>query len=299
MEIKSRRNFCKIIALSPLLATSLFSIQTNPIHEKFNIKMNGELDDDLFIVKVTKDNLKMTHCMQMHNPKNIFNYNGKSIVSTPIYGMIELDENIYTTKNEITLFFEANEREELFNLPKLRERTHFKAVELFINNKILIPSLLPEKNDVPDYPTWFGSDSEEGFCTIDLKGGPKNTSVFNYYKLWENAICGTGILLPSSAEVEIFLFNEIGEKLFTFKEYITQEPKNLLSNEVKNKNFNSHILTEIDGNLYSQFEIKTNDSYIKENAITKMIIKYNHEYFSIPFPYPMPYPNRIYAMSLK
>lgn len=298
MEIKSRRNFCKIIALSPLLATSLFSIQTNPIHEKFNIKMNGELDDDLFIVKVSKNKLNMSHCFQMHNPKNIFNYNGKSIVSTPIYGMIELDENIYTTKNEITLFFEANEREELFDLPKLRERTHFKAVELFINNKVLIPSLLPEKNDVPDYPTWFGSESEEGFCTIDLKGGPKNDSIFNYYKLWENAVCGTGILLPSSAEIEIYLFNDSGEKLFSYKEIVTTEPKNLLSNEVKVNSFDAHILTEIDGKIYSQFEIKTNDAYIKTNAITKMIIKYNEEYFNIPLPYPMPYPNRIYAMSL-
>lgn len=293
-----RRNFCKAIVLSPFLASSLLSLELNSLQDMFHVTMKGELDDDLFIVKATQKYTKMTHCFQMHNPKNLFNYNGSAITSTPIYGMIEYDEKLYSMKNELTLFFVANEREEVFDLPKLRERTHFKAVDLFVNKKVLIPSLLPEKNDVPEYPTWFGSESEEGFCTLDLKGGPKDNSVFNYYKLWENAVCGTGILFPSSSNVEIYLFNETGERLFTFNEFISTEPKNLISNEIKSKKFDSHIFTEVDGNIYSQFEVKTNDAYIKKNAITKVVIKYNNQYFDIPMPYPMPYPNRFYAMSL-
>jgi hypothetical protein len=298
MDNESRRTFCKAIVLSPFLASSLLSLELNSLQNVFHVTMNGELDDDLFIVKSTQKYTNMTHCFQMHNPKNLFNYNGKAVVSTPIYGMIEYDEKLYATKNELTLFFVANEREEVFNLPKLRERTHFKAVDLFVNKKVLIPSLLPEKNDVPEYPTWFGSESEEGFCTLDLKGGPKDNSVFNYYKLWENAVCGVGILIPSSSFVEIFLFNESGERLFTFNEYISTEPKNLISNEIKSKKFDSHIFTEVDGNIYSQFEVKTNDAYIMKNAITKVVIKYNNQYYDIPMPYPVPYPNRFYAMSL-
>lgn len=293
-----RRNFCKAIVLSPFLASSLLSLELNSLQDMFHVTMKGELDDDLFIVKATQKHTKMTHCFQMHNPKNLFNYNGSAITSTPIYGMIEYDEKLYSMKNELTLFFVANEREEVFDLPKLRERTHFKAVDLFVNKKVLIPSLLPEKNDVPEYPTWFGSESEEGFCTLDLKGGPKDNSVFNYYKLWENAVCGTGILFPSSSNVEIYLFNETGERLFTFNEFISTEPKNLISNEIKSKEFDPHIFTEVDGNIYSQFEVKTNDAYIMKNAITKVVIKYNNQYFDIPMPYPMPYPNRFYAMSL-
>lgn len=289
----NRRNFI-FLSASLLFSKNLFANTTTVFSKKpltTNIAMNGDLDDDLFIVKSTPGINTMTHCFQMHNPKENFNYRGVNVKSENIYGVIEFNDNISLNKNEMLSLFVANEREEMYDLPKLRARTHFKAVPLYVDNKILIPSLIPEKNDVPNYPVWFGND--EGYCDITK---PKD---YNYYKLWENAVCGGGFIFPTKGKVEIKLFNEENGLMFTFEETVSNEPKNLLSNEVKYEDFSRHLLAEVDGGVYSETNNNVLNSFVMRYAITKAIITKDGKTFTVDFPYPLPYPNRLYAMSLR
>lgn len=279
----------KFLLLSSLVITSKLLAKT---YEKHNISMNGDLDDDLFIIKATETYNEMTHCFQMHNPKEFFSYEGNKIKSSPIYGTINFSTDFILEDSQVIVTCVANEREELFELPKLRERTHFKAVPFLVDGKKLIPSLMPEWNDVPNYPTWFGSEKE--VCFIDSS----KSKDYNYYKLWENAVCGVGIILPYKCNAQIHLFNEYDEKLFTFNEYLDSNPKNLISDEVKSKEISDHILTEVDGTVYKENGTETDDIYIMKNAITKMLITFDNKMFNISLPYPLPYPNRLYGVAL-
>lgn len=279
-----RRKFLLISSL--FISSSLLASKT----KQNTISMKGDLDDDLFIIKSSSNNNLMTHCFQMHNPKNIFNYEGNAIKSIPIYGNIDFKEKISLNNDEVACICVANEREEIYDLPKLRERSHFKAVDFFVDNKILIPSLLPEKNDVPNYPLWFGNENEA--CSLEEK-----PTGYNYYKLWENAVCGVGLIFPKSGLIEIELYNENGDRLFGFNETINSKPKQLISNQIKEEDFEKHILAEIDGFVYHE-NSNIDDEFIKKNAIAIMIVSFDNQTIQITLPYPLPYPNRIYAMCI-
>ena len=284
----NRRNFLKISALlayaGPLWAGNIRTL---------NIGMKGDLDDDLFIVKTKGLQSKMLECMQMHNPKKEFIYDGKVVESKPIYGMIDFVDKYTLGSNEIYSFFVANEREEIFDHPKLNMRSHFRAVDLYANGDVLIPQLLPEDNDVPNYPTWFGSEDE--YCRID---GVK-TVEYNYYKLWENAICGAGIVISRSADVEIKLFSSEHKLLFTASQKVTNKSEQVkFFDVVKNKPFTKHLLAEVDGEVYKNEGKQPNDKYVKQYSIARAIVNIGKEKHIVIFPYPFPYPNRLYIKSI-
>ncbi|AXH16382.1 hypothetical protein CP985_03280 [Malaciobacter mytili LMG 24559] len=291
-----RRNFLKYLAIAPFIISNAFSNNGNL--DKFgtvslaNLKMKGDLDDDLFVLLNSKDNTNFLHCYQMHNPKEFFNYQGKKIKSEAIYGMIDFKDTIAIGENHVLSLFVANEREEVFELPQLRIRTHFKAVDLTLNNKVLIPALIPENNDVPGYPVWFGND--EGYCIID----ETKAENYNYYKLWENAICGGAFVISKSQKVNIKLFNSRNDLMFNYTGIADTTPKQLVYDEVKNDEFSSHIFAEVDGAVYDGTNESTNNAFIKANAITKVLIELNGEIITIDLPYPLPYPNRLYISSI-
>lgn len=284
--MNSRRKFLLYSAL--LMSSSLLSSKI----KQNTLSMKGDLDDDLFIIKSNNNGNTLTHCLQMHNPKNFFAYEGNAVKSTQIYGVIDFKEKISIKSDEVFCVCVANEREEIYDLPKLRERSHFKAVDFFVDNKILIPSLMPEKNDVPNYPVWFGNENQP--CSIDEKD---KVVGYNYYKLWENAVCGVGLIFPKTGKVEIQLYNENGDRLFSFNEIVTNKPKQLISEQVKYDDFEAHVLAEIDGFVYSE-NSNTDDEFIKKNAIVNAVISFDKETIQVTLPYPLPYPNRIYAIAV-
>lgn len=285
----TRRSFVLSSLLFPFSA-SLFGITLNK--KIINIDMKGDLDDDLFIIKTSSNKSDMLECLQMHNPRNEFIYQGDVVKSNPIYGIIDFDKKYNINENEILSLFVANEREELFDLQKLRIRSHFRAVDLKANKQVLIPSLLPENNDVENFPTWFGS--EEDYCTVD---GSKVAS-YNYYKLWENATCGGGFIIKNPTSVTIKLYSSNNSLMFTAHQNVTSKPKRIIYEEVINKKLDSHVLVEVDGGVYGSIDNAPNDEFVKEFAITKAIITMNEINYEISFPYPLPYPNRLYLKSI-
>lgn len=284
----TRRNFIGSLLTLPL--TNLYAKEKK--RSIANVKIKGDLDDDLFITKVNSKKSKMLVCKQMHNPKNFFDYRGTAVPSTAIYGVIDYDEQHFVNDDKIMLIMLANEREEINDLPTLNHRTHFKAVNLLCNDKIVIPSLMPEWNDVPGYPVWF-TDGET-YCSTSVKK-PKN---YNYYKLWENAICGTAIIVPFFGDVEVFLFNEDGDITFKYHTVVSKEPQQLLSDATKQLSFPNHLLAESNGKIYDYTDDEKSDNEIRKLCAHKIMVKKNTTIFVASFPYPMPYPNRIYIQSI-
>ena len=289
--MKNRRKFLEYAAFGLMSMVALNAKTTNVINAQVSIK--GALDDDLFVIKSTAGNNEMKHCYQMHNPKKYFNYHGKAIESNNIYGDIDFNRSIsIENENEVLSIFLANEREEINDLPRLFMRSHFKAVDLKCNDKILIPELIPEHNSVPGYPVWFGND--EGYCFVD----EKDARTYNYYKMWENAICGGGFIFNKECNVEFKMFAKNNKLISTVNQKVTIEPKNLISSEVKSKKFSSHILTETNGKVFDNKKNKKEDEIIKNTSIDKIIITFNKTVIELDLPYPLPYINRLYAVAL-
>ncbi|SMP85853.1 hypothetical protein SAMN06313486_10110 [Epsilonproteobacteria bacterium SCGC AD-308-P11] len=222
-----------------ILVISLCVLVTLSIAEEVssvNIKMNGMLDDDLFIMTTSTKGWDFKECFQMHNPNERFFLDGQKCLSQHISGWIDYDKNISMKKKQIILIALANEREESVADKKLVLRTHYKSSEVFVNNNILIPSMLPEKNDLPDAPLWFDINSD------------KNS--YNYYNFWENAVINVGLIFSAAGIYNISLFNLDGELVASCFTHIRNTASHIKFKLLKAEGVELHELTEIDGGVF-------------------------------------------------
>ncbi len=248
--------------------------------KNITISINGDLDDDLFILKNTPSTTNFLDCHQMHNPTDTFLYDGKVIPSKKIYGKIAFKKSYTLDSNDILLVMSANEREEINPTRSLEKRTHFKSVDLFADKDVLIPSLMPEYHDSPNYPLWFGKDDAP--CMAQ-------TSEYNYYQLWENAIVNLGIIFGDTGSYTLHFINKSDKILFSKTILVTKNVQNI-------KLLGTHPLTEVDGTVFAGDS--TNDKLIKKEAIDAIIIEKDDERRYIKLPYFFPYINRIYVKGL-
>jgi len=261
--------------------------------------MNGDLDDDLFIIKMTKEDTNLIKAYQMHNPEKRFQYNDVSIKSERIYGIVNFNDSYNINNQEVYAFMLANEREEFRPKKELSNRTHYKSTNLKINNIELIPSMLPEKKDIKNYQTWFNDPTE--VC----KDKPVNPDLiysnYNYYQLWENAIVNLGLVVSTGSDIEILAYNLDGIEVFSYKgklkSQITIKPK-IFSN-IYNK-IDKHTFTESNGKVYyskKQYR-ENNDKEIITNAINDIKITIDKKDYYMELPYPMPYINNIFVLKI-
>jgi hypothetical protein len=271
-----RRDFFKILLF--FLTATLYA---NKELRDVRVAINGDLDDDLFILKNNSKETIFLECFQMHNPKKFFLYDSKAILSKNIYGFINFDKTFLLKENEILLIATANEREEIHPQKELFNRTHFKSVDLFVDNKVFFPSMMPENNDIPGYPTWFSDENPP--CQ-------KSYKEYNYYKLWENSIINLGFVFAKSGNYRFEFLNRYDQIVFSKEYFISKNIQNL-------KIFkNHHTLCEIDGSLYDGND--DNDNFIKENAIRRVVIYDDKNIFDFVLPYPWVYVNRLYTKAL-
>lgn len=240
------------------------------------LSIHGDLDDDLFVLRSRPDTAYFSDCLQMHNPNDYFYYASETVPSRHIYGLIDFDKTYRLKEDEVLLAMTANEREEIDPAKALLARTHYKSVELKANGKVLIPSLMPEYNDVPDYPLWFGPDEKP---IVPQKRG------YNYYKLWENAVVNLGLIFAHEGEVTLYFTDHEGAIHFQKSVRVTQAVQNI-------KLLGTHPLTEADGSVYDGFA--TDDDTIRKRAIEGIIIEIDGTRRFVKLPYPMPYVNRIF-----
>jgi len=224
-------------------------------------------------------------CLQMHNPSNIFSLDGKSTKSKHIPGWIDYYKQIELNNNEALLIVLANEREEKIEEKILYARTHYKSDALKINNKVLIPSMNPDKNDLSDAPLWFDPNGDKQYC--------------NYYEVWENASINIALVLPHPSNYLISFFNKNNKLIITKKINVSKEPMNIKFDKIKNIRINSYALTEIDGGAYKKKDmVDADNKVVRDMAIYKIIIQSESgDIIEIPLPYPAPYINRIYITS--
>lgn len=243
------------------------------------IKINGDLDDDLFILKSSTQKVDFLDCLQMHNPTEQFFYDGKIVKSEKIYGLVDFNKTYKLSEDETLLVMTANEREEINPKRVLLKRTHFKSVDLFADDKVFIPSLMPEYDEVPNYPLWFGRDDKP--CTA-------HESDYNYYKLWENAIVNLGLVFGSRGDYILHFINQNSQIIFKTEVQINTKRKNI-------RLLGSHTLTEVDGTIFAG---NSDDEKIREKVIDAIIIEKEGQKQYIKLPYLFPYINRIFVRGL-
>jgi len=284
----NRRNFIKLssIAIGNTLTAQPIESDNKANSTPVNIKMLGDLDDDLIIIKATPNSWKFECCFQMHNPTNIFSLEGKTTKSVHAPGWIDYEKDISLQDNEIMLIALANEREERENTKSLLARTHYKSVELYANKKILIPSMIPEKNDLPDVPTWYDSRSPN--------------AAYNYYRAWENAVVNVGLIFPKSGNYKIHMINKYGNIVATQMFNISNKAKNIKFDNSLNGSLGIHPMLEIDGGVYGvDGHNVPNDDIVKELVPYSVLIEdINGKLTKIPFPYPFAYINRVFCRSI-
>jgi len=271
-----------------MLVNSIFA-------NNINLKMKGSLDDDLFVLKANLENTKLISAYQMHNPNEYFQYIDIPVKTTKIYGVVDFNLNYNIKDNEILLVMLANEREEFRPEKVLYARTHYKSVPLYINNTKLIPSMMPEKKDMPLYPTWFGDETE--VCQDKPVDAHTIYLNYNYYKLWENAIVNTGLIMKGEGNIQIEWYNLNGKKLFEYKGKV-KKGKTINLRPIKSaiKIIDHHKMTEADGRNY--INGKNNDKEVKKNACNDIKVIFNKKEYYIQMPYPMPYINRFFVTAI-
>jgi len=272
----------------------LFIVSSSLLSNQFSIKLSGELDDDLFIIKSSSNNTKLIEIKQMHNPSLKFKYDNNIYTSSHIPGTINFKKKFNSNKNNIYIVALANEREEIWSGRKIKHRTHYKSDALFVDNKILLPALMPEYNSVPDYPLWFNKENDCKYKACYERQVKGSSEQYNYYRLWENAIVQLGIIFPEPDEVEVFMYNNSGNLLYSYTSDITSTPKNLVSEKLKYNIVSGHPFAEV-GNVLNL----TKEQLPNKEFIDTMLINYKDEVYLIKMPYPFMYPNRLFAMSVK
>jgi len=273
-----------------LLADNSEPIKKSTNKDKFNISINGDLDDDLIIIKSTPKSSKIVEIQQMHNSSGVFKYNGDAYHIKHSPGYIQFNESFNIKDEEIYCICLANEREDAqFPLSK-RFRTHYKSEKLLFNKQIFFPPLMPEYNSVPKYPLWFG----ENEVPVTSNRKDVNGDTYNYYNLFENSVVPFGIVVPKEGNIEILLFNQKNEVMYTYNDKVTTQVKNLKNNLLKKGKFNKHIFTELNNIVHkdSNNQVKNND------YITNVVVIYKGKTINVPLPYPIMYPNLIYSVAV-
>lgn len=281
-------NMLKLSALaysSILFPSAMFANSSK--RDSFTISINGDLDDDLIVLKSTPLNTRILDIYQMHNPSGQFEYNKVMYKIKECPGFINFAKRyFFGSKNEIYIVALANEREEAHITKRIR--THYKNEKLLYNGKIFLPALMPEYNSVPNYPVWFQDDDTPTVRKEDING-----NTYNYYHLFDNTIIQLGLVFPTPGNVRIRLYGKNNELIYTFEEEITFLPKNLRSNELKQNLIKSHPFTEI-GDILNE---STENEIRNENIIKTIVIEYRNDLYVIAPPYPLIYPNLIFGVA--
>lgn len=279
----TRRDFLEksILCTSALLLPS-YSLATPQNHAR--VSMAGDLDDDLLILRATPADWSWEGCFQMHNPLPIFSLEGKSTQSIHIPGYIEYSQNHSIVSDEILIFALANEREERDDSRSLLARTHYKSCPLFFDSKVLIPSMNPDFNDLPDVPTWFGSEQD--------------LAAYNYYRAWENSLVNLALVFPRAGLYTISFANISGQLVARKQFNIRTKVTNIRFDTWDNRAVNPHSMSESDGGVYFvPGERWPDDRLVRNSAAYEVLVEYQNKLTRAPLPFPFPYPNRIFCTS--
>ncbi|MDD3466356.1 MAG: conjugal transfer protein TraN [Campylobacterales bacterium] len=225
-------------------------------------------------------------------------YSGSVLSCLRNNGSYSVDmRNIPIDISDLVTIQQNSEWEYLNPTPFSVGRNHYSSTKVNLNGKVVSPQAFT--SDYPYYPS---------------NGG--------YLRTWDNVTSTLTILFPFAGIYELYFYNKNGEEIFTqtvnpnhFKEIQGAGYTQLKLGEVMNlaPGVNSTTAArdddwvEIGGGVFGGRGSKSgvavsspNDSYVKTNAITSILVKdlIMGTVTPIPMVYPMAYPNRIYLSKL-
>jgi len=265
---------------------------------------NGNLDDDIWVIKHRGDGAhSMVYCNEQHNE----NYGSKKMYDGVMEQCIDnnghysFSKTININSSDIVSIQEATEDENSYHsvfFPGIR--THYGSTRVTIDGITASPETFPA--NFTYYPTYSG-----------------------FLNLWENSLGTLAILFPYSGAYRLSFYDKDGNLVvkhdinmddfnnIASSDYIQLKlAKDIAPAPGFNYDDNTSCMdddwTEIGGGIHGNKNAKgrtncksPNDTYVKENIITKVIVKdlLTGNITPIPLIYALAYPNRIYISKLK
>jgi len=266
--------------------------------------INDDLFNDCLVVKdvntTSLDVSEIRECVtSVDAGMAVKNYNGSVLGCLRNSGSYSVDmQGIPIDVSDIVTIQQNSEWEVLNPTPFAVGRNHYSSTKVNLNGKVVTPQAYA--SDFPHYPRSFNV----------------------HLKTWDNTTSTLTILFPFSGLYELYFYNKHGQEVIrkTINPTHFKEMQNVGFSQLKlagdmalSPNVNrstaglSDHWVEIGGGVYGGKGSKTgeplsvpDDNYVKENAITSILIKdlIMGTITPIEMVYPLPYPNRVYISKL-
>ena len=261
----------------------------------------GALDDDIYVLrhKIDGSHTKV-YCNMQHaeNHGSKKSYNGDVLQCIDNNGSYSFDQTVNIETTDIVTVQQNSENENATGVPFALGRNHYSSTRVEIDGIEVAPNTFPA--NAPYYPR---------------NGG--------HLRTWDNTTSTLSILFPFAGAYELYFYNknseEIAKATLDIEDFktITQTKalqmqlgkKMKLANGVEeDKSAREDMWAEWGGGVFGGKGSQTgdevsapNDSYVKENSATKIIVRdlLTNAITSIELAYPLPYPNRVFISKLK
>lgn len=262
---------------------------------------DGSLDDDIYVLRHKTDGSHTkVYCNMQHaeNRGSKKSYNGDTLQCIDNDGSYSFNQTVGIDTTDIVTVQQNSENENATGTPFLIGRNHYSSTEVVIDSIEVAPKTFA--NLFPAYPS--------------------NSS---HLRTWDNTNSTVSILFPFAGAYEIYFYNKNNEEVAVstldiedFKQISQNAALQLklgktmkLAPGISDTTINREDMwAEWGGGVFGGKDSKTgaaanvpNDDYVKENAITNIIVKdlLTSAVVPIKLTYPLPYPNRVFISRLK
>ena len=273
---------------------------------------SGSLDDDIYVLRHKEDGSHTkVYCNMQHNELggNKKPYNGEVLQCIDNDGSYSFNQTVKIDYTDIVSVQQNSENENVNGTPFAIGRNHYGSTSLSIDGILVAPKTFG--SDYPYYP----------------QGG-------NYLKTWDNTNSTLSILFPFAGAYELFFYNKNNKEMAKatldiddFRAIGLEGAQQVMlgksmelapgmeddvidetGNIIKLNAARTDTWVEWGGGVYGGRQSqdgrptsKPKDSYVKENAVTNIIVKdlLTGAITPIPLTYPMAYPNRFFVSKLK
>lgn len=225
-------------------------------------------------------------------------YNGVPLSCIRNNGSYSFNETVNIQSTDIVTVQQNSEQEYNTAVPFAAGRNHYISSKVTMDNVEVAPAAY--SNQFPYYPTNSG-----------------------YLRTWDNTTATFSILFPFASSYEIYFYNkngdEVGKATLTVDDFKNMGTNGNLNIKLGGKMKLASGITEENANrtdpwvewgggtfggrnsMNGQVVASPNDAFVKDNAVTNIIVKdlIMGAITPITMVYPLPYPNRIFASKLK
>jgi hypothetical protein len=271
---------------------------------------SGSLDDDIYVLRHQADGgHQKVYCNMQHAESKGSRkpYNGEVLQCIDNNGSYSFNKTVPIDVTDIVSVQQNSENENATGAPFALGRNHYSSTKVTIDGIEVAPNTYPSTS--PYYPS------------------------AGHLKTWDNTTSTFSILFPFAGAYEIYFYNknnkEMGKASLDMEDFkqisldgsiqlkmgTTMELATNIQEDIVNedgtkilKANREDMWVEWGGGVYGGRETNTgqtssvpNDTYVKNNAVYKVIVRdlLTGSVTPIPMVYPLPYANRIFISKLK